>query len=117
MYIIGQTGEIIVNTNHVECIYEQLEDGVPAIKARTCNVNVTLGLYKSKDAIDRAMAQLGLALLADDVNRMRAFAMPPDPPEPLPAANNIHQLTDPVPGETEEENGKMESNVTTAGRP
>lgn len=114
MFIIGQTGEIIVNTDHVECIFVQPERGVPAIKARTRSVNVTLGLYKTKEAIDRAMAHLGLALLGADAGHMRAFAMPDDPPEEIPAAESIHQMagTDPEGGD---EHGEVESNVPAAG--
>lgn len=75
MYIVGQTGEVIINSEQVECFYEQAENGVPAIKARTQNVNVTLGLYKTKRQIDSAMADLAMALLADDANRMKVYMM------------------------------------------
>lgn len=78
MYIVGQTGEIIVNSERVECIYEQMENNVPAIKARTSNVNVTLGLYKTKQGIDRAMADLALALMAGDSSRMHVYMMRKD---------------------------------------
>lgn len=78
MFIVGQTGEIIVNSDRVECFYEQIENGVPAIKARTQNVNVTLGLYRTKQGIDKAMADLGLALLAADARAMKAYMMRAD---------------------------------------
>lgn len=75
MYIVGQTGEIIVNSDHIECIYEEPEKGLPAVRARTQHVNVTLGIYNTKQAIDRAMADLALALMAGDTNRMNVYMM------------------------------------------
>ena len=81
MYIVGQTVEVIVNSDHVECFYEQMESGVPAIRARTKNLTVTLGLYRVKGAIGKAMADLALALMAGDANRMQVYAMPSEGPE------------------------------------
>lgn len=78
MYIVGQTGEIIVNSDHIECIYEELEKGLPAVRARTQHVNVTLGIYNTKQAIDRAMADLALALMAGDSSRMHVYMMRKD---------------------------------------
>ncbi|MBQ9698248.1 MAG: hypothetical protein IJV46_06895 [Acidaminococcaceae bacterium] len=101
MFILGQTGEIIINADYIECVYEQPEQGVPAIKARTRSLNVTLGLYKTKEAIDRAMAHLGLALMAGDANRLRMFAMPADPPGRLPV-EDIHQTDVSDPEEKED---------------
>lgn len=78
MYIVGQTGEVIVNSERIECIYVQMEKNVPAIRAKTSNVTVTLGLYKTKQSIDRAMADLALALMAGDTNRMNVYMMRQD---------------------------------------
>ena len=78
MYVVGQTGEVIVNTDKVECIYEVVEDGVPAIKARTQNVNATLGRYKTKQSIDSAMADLALALMGGDQHRLNVYMMRQD---------------------------------------
>lgn len=78
MYVVGQTGEVIINTDKVECIYEQVENGTPAIKARTQNVNATLGLYKTKEGIDRAMADLALALMSGDQHRLNVYMMQQD---------------------------------------
>ena len=78
MYIVGQTGEVIVNSERIECIYEQMEKNVPAIRAKTSNVTVTLGLYKTKQSIDRAMADLALALMAGDSSRMHVYMMRKD---------------------------------------
>lgn len=78
MYVVGQTGEVIINTDKVECIYEQMENGMPVIKARTQNVNATLGMFKTKEGIDRAMADLALALMAGDTNRMHVYMMRKD---------------------------------------
>lgn len=82
MYVVGQTGEVIINTDKVECIYEQVENGTPAIKARTQNVNATLGLYKTKENIDQAMADLALALMAGDERRLQVYMMRQDGPGP-----------------------------------
>ena len=78
MYVVGQTVEVIINTDKVECIYEQVENGTPAIKARTQNVNATLGLYKTKESIDQAMADLALALMAGDERRLQVYMMRQD---------------------------------------
>lgn len=82
MYVVGQTGEVIINTDKVECIYEQVENGTPAIKARTQNVNATLGLYKTKESIDQAMADLALALMAGNERRLQVYMMRQDGPGP-----------------------------------
>jgi len=111
MYILGQTGEILVNAEHVECFYEQPERGLPAIKARTRSVNVTLGIYKGKEAIDKAMASLGMALMAGDKNGLHVYAMLADD-----TPQNIEQTpaADPDPKEGGK-HGEVESNVPAAG--
>ena len=119
MYIIGQSCENIVNSDHVECFYENKvpESGLTVVYARTHSLKVMLGIYRTKKSADKAMANLGLALLAGE--SMHAFAMPEDPSEDLPegivAANESLQPSNPVQEEGGKENGQMESDVPAAG--
>lgn len=103
MYVVGQTGEVIINTDKVECIYEQMENNMPVIKARTQNVNATLGMYKTKESIDRAMADLALALMAGNERRLEVYMMRQDdvPHEVKPltgevAADGEQEITEPA---------------------
>lgn len=81
MYIIGQTGQVIVNSEHAEFFYAAQQDNMLVILARTKDHTITLGRYKTAKSVIKAMADLGLALIAGDSNRMNAYAMRPDDPE------------------------------------
>lgn len=81
MYIIGQTGQVIVNSEHAEFFYTAQQDNMLVILARTKDHTVTLGWYKTIKSVNKAMTDLGLALIAGASNRMNAYAMRSDDPE------------------------------------
>lgn len=81
MYIVGQTGRVIVNSERMDVLFTDQQDGMLAIKARNREIIITLGLYKTERSLAQAMADLGLALIAGDSNQMKVYAMRSDDPE------------------------------------
>lgn len=76
MFVVGQTMEIIVNSDRVDCFHIKVKNGIPTVIARMRNIEVEMGAYQNDQAAKRAMANLAAAMMAGDARQMHVFMMP-----------------------------------------
>lgn len=76
MFVVGQTVEIIVNSDRVDCFHIKVKNGIPTVIARMRNIEVEMGVYQDDRAAKRAIAKLAAVMMAGDARQMQVFMMP-----------------------------------------